>query len=328
MADSVAASTGTTREVGSDLRAASVLVGAVVLGGVIGYAIPDLLGVGDVRWANTQLSSLGAAVGALGLGLLTGALLLPRSGEALMVRAPGPVRAWPGSRFGGASLVLAPLLLLGGEVVRSGHYFYFPDQLSAMATDPGVTLTSYSLYTAGLVLMIPAFVVLAQLIGLERPGWAFWGLTIAVVGSAVRIFQEGISFLALQLVDVQGLETATTAVSETYGAWYVLVPLNGSDNLAWGLLAIGAYRARVLGWVPALGVAFMLTHYSGVLKGSDLNSIAGAVLLAAVLVPLGISLWRASEPSSRRAWWGGIAVVALLVAQYVYAVLNGFRTLG
>lgn len=44
-------------------------------------------------------------------------------------------------------------------------------------------------------------------------------------------------------------------MSDTYGAWYVLVPLNGSDNLAWALLAIGAYRAGVLGWVPAIGVA-------------------------------------------------------------------------
>src|SRR5690606_33934228 len=70
-------------------------------------------------------------------------------------------------------------------------------------------------------------------------------------------------------------------------AWYVLQTLNGSDNLGWALLAVGAYRARGLGWMPALGVAFMMTHYSGVLKGTDLNSLTGAVLLAAALVPLG-----------------------------------------
>ena len=55
----------------------------------------------------------------------------------------------------------------------------------------------------------------------------------------------------------------------------MLQTLNGSDNVAWAVLAIGAYRARVLGWVPALGVAFMMTHYSGVLKGTDLNSLGG-----------------------------------------------------
>ena len=320
--------TGATTEVGSDVRAAVVFVGAVVVGGVTGFALAELLGIGEVRWANTQVKSLCAAVGALGLGLAAGAVLLRQNDSAFMVRVPGPVVGWPGPRFGAAALVVAPLLLLAGELVRSGHYFFFPAQLSAMVSQPGVLLTSYSLYTAGLVLMIPAFLALAGLISRERPGWAFWGATIAVVGSAVRIFQEGISFLALQLVGVQGLDAATRAVSDTYGAWYVLQTLNGSDNLAWGVLAIGAYRARVLGWVPALGVAFMITHYSGVLKGTDLNSLTGAVLLSAAFVPLGVSLWRSAEPVSRRVWWGGIAAVAFLLAQYVFAVLSGFRNLG
>ena len=315
-------------QAGSDVRAAVVFVGAVVVGGVVGFGLAELLGVGELRWGNTQLRSLASAVGALGVGVLAGALLLRRDAAAFLVRAPGPLVGWPGSRLGAGALVVAPLLLLAGEVVRSGHYFFFPAQLSAMVDQPAVILTSYSLYTAGLVLMIPAFLALAGLIGRERPGWAFWGATIAVVGSAVRIFQEGISFLALQLVGAQGLEVATSAVSATYGAWYVLLPLNGSDNLAWGLLAIGAYRARVLGWVPALGMAFMMTHYSGVLKGTDLNSLTGAVLLAAALIPLGVSLWRTAEPVSRRVWWGGIAALALLAVQYLFAVLSGFRNLG
>ena len=313
---------------GSNLRAVVVFVGAVVVGGVLGFALLVGLGVGEVRWGKTQLKSFSAAIGALGLGLLAGAVLLRRSGPAFMVRVPGPFVGWPGPRFGAAALVLAPLLLLAGELVRSEHYYFFPAQLAAMVTDSGTLLTSYALYTAGLVLMIPAFLALAGLISSERPGWAFWGATIAIVGSAVRIFQEGISFLALQLVGTQGLETATAAVSDTYGAWYVLQTLNGSDNVAWAVLAIGAYRARVLGWVNALGVAFMMTHYSGVLKGTDLNSLTGAVLLAAALVPLGINLWRSADPVSRKVWWGSIAAVAFLAAQYLFAVLSGFRNLG
>lgn len=315
-------------EVASDGRAAVVFVGAVVVGGVIGFLIPDLLGVGEVRRANTQVHSLGAAIGALGLGLVAGRVLLRQRDSAFLVRVPGPLTSWPGSHFGAAALVLAPLLLLAGELVRSRHYYFFPAQLAAMVDDSATILVSYALYTAGLVLLIPAFLALGGMIGRERPGWAFWGVTIAIVGSAVRIFQEGISFLALQLVGVQGLETATAAVGDTYGAWYVLVTLNGSDNLAWALLAIGAYRARVLGWVPALGMAFMMTHYSGVLKGTDLNSLTGAVLLAAALVPLGVRLWGDAEPVSRRVWWGGIAAVAFLAAQYLFAVLSGFRNLG
>lgn len=72
----------------------------------------------------------------------------------------------------------------------------------------------------------------------------------------------------------------------------------------------------------------MTTHYSGVLKGTDLNPLAGAVLLAAVFVPLGAGLWRRAEPVSRGVWWGGVASVALLVAQYLIAALSGFPNWG
>ncbi|SDS02586.1 hypothetical protein [Microlunatus soli] len=312
----------------ADLRAAGALVGAVLVGAVGGYAVATLAGLRDVRWANTQVASLASAAGGLVLGAITSAVLLGRRGPAFLIRAPGPIVGWPGTRLGAGSLVLAPLLLLAGELVRSGHFYFFPDQLAAMESARGTILTSYALYTAGLVLMIPAFVALASMIGREHPVWGFWAATIAVVGSTVRIFQEGISFLALQLVGAQGLETATKAVDATYGAWYVLETLNGSDNLAWAVLAIGAYRARVLGWAPALAVAFMMTHYSGVLKGTDLNSLTGALLLAAALVPLGLRLWAAAEPVSRKVWWLGVVAIAALVLQYLIAVLSGFRSLG
>lgn len=312
----------------SDLRAVIVYVVAVVLGGVGGFALTTLFGVGELRWGETELSAIASTIGALVVGTLAGRLLLGGADQVMRIHAPGPVTGWPGSRFGAAALIVAPLLLLAGEALRSGLDYFFPAQLAAIASTPGTILTSYALNTAGLVLMIPAFLALTGLIGRERPGWAFWGATIAVVGSTVRIFQEGISFLSLQLVDAQGLETATTAVSKTYHAWYVLQTLDGSDNLAWAVLAIGAYRARVLGWVPALGVAFMLTHYSGVLKGTDLSTLTGAVLLAAVFVPLGISLWRRAEPVSRKAWWGGVASVALLATQFLLTALNGFQSWG
>jgi len=315
-------------DVRSDVRAAAVFAVAVALGGVGGFALTELFGIGELRWAGTEFSAIASAAGALLVGIAAGKLLLGGNGQAMRVRAPGPVTGWPGTRFGAGALILAPLLLLAGEAVRSGHDYFYPAQLAAMTTVPRTILTSYALYTAGLVLLIPAFFALAELIGRERPGWAFWGATIAVVGSAVRLFQDGISFLSLQLVHAQGLEAAKQAVGDTYGAYYVLETLNGSDNLAWAVLAIGAYRAGVLGWTPAIGVAYMMTHYSGVLKGTDLSSLLGAVLLAAVFVPLGVSLWRRAEPVSRRAWWGGVAAVALLAGQYLLTALSGFKTLG
>ena len=265
------------------------------------------------------------------MGMLAGVVLLRGRGRAFGVGWMVGSGVGLGARFGAAALVLGPVVLLAkGRWCGPGTTTSFPAQLAAMVSDPETLMISYSLYTAGLVLMIPAFLALTAQFGRERPGWAFWGATMAVVGSAVRIFQEGISFLALQLVfGVQGLDAATMAVGDTYGAWYVLLPLNGCDNLAWGMLAIGAYRAGVLGWVQSLGLAFMITHYGGVLKGTDLNSLTAAVLLVVALVPVGVRLWRGADPVPRRASHGShIAAAVFLAAQYVFAVLSNFRNLG
>lgn len=130
------------------------------------------------------------------------------------------------------------------------------------------------------------------------------------------------------LVDIQGLDTATHAVAASYSIGYVLGPLTWVDNIAWSLLAIGADRSRVLGWLPALGVAFMLTHYSGVLMGSDIDSLAAAVGLAVAFVPLGLALWRSAPPVSRNAWRGGLVVAGGLVVLYVFGALTGFAPVG
>ncbi|MFD2489677.1 hypothetical protein [Amycolatopsis jiangsuensis] len=306
----------------------AVFAVAIVLGGTVGFAVADLSGFGDIRWLGSETSAHTTTVGALVAGVLAGRLVLGGTGTAFTVSAPEPLRGWPGTRFGAGALVAAPLLLLAGEILRSGHHYFFPAQLAAMVGSRGTMLTSYALYTAGLVLLLPAFLALAGQIRERRPGLAFWAATLAVIGGTVRIFQEGINFLALQLVDAQGLDVATTAVGDTYGAWYVLAPLNGATYIAWPLLAIGAYRADVLGWVPALGVAFMSTHYSGVLKGSDVNTLTGAVLLAAVFVPLGFTLWRRAEPLSRKGFWSSVAALGLLAALYLAAVLSDFAPIG
>lgn len=161
------------------------------------------------------------------------------------------------------------------------------------------------------------------MIATEQPGWAFWGATTAVLGTGVRLFQDGISHLGLRLVDVQGLDTATQVVAATYPTWYVLYPLTFLDNVGWAVLAVGAYRAGVLGRIPALGLAFMMTHSSGVLKGSGLDSLLGAALLAAALVPLGVAAWRAAPPISRAARRGGWAAAVFLVGLYAYHLLLG-----
>jgi hypothetical protein len=299
-------------------RVLLVLVVAQQIGAGLGSLAAT--GLAGVRWGQSPADDAVALFGAVVGTLLAGALLRPGELPATAVRAAAQP-AWPGPRLGGVALVAAPLLLLLGEAVRMGHFYYYPAQLAAMATDRTTILMSYALFTAGLFALVPALLALTGMIGVREPGWAFWGATTAVLGTAVRLFQDGISFLGLHLVDVQGVGPATDAVAATYQSWYVLYPLTFLDNVGWVVLAVGAVRAGVLGWLPATGIAIMLTHSSGVLKGSALNSLLAAALLAAALVPLGIAAWRAAPPVSPAARRGGWVAVGALVALYAYHLL-------
>lgn len=305
------------------VRAWIVLLLAPNIGGVCGGLLASTLGISErsVLAESTSGGDVFRAVGLVAGGAVGGFLLLRERGRAaVQVTVPAEALSeaywFPGRWVGGLTLIVSPLLLVAGELLRIKYHFYFPQQLAAFSAQPGLMLASYSLYTLGLVLLVPAFLTLAHFIGRSRPGWALWGGALAVVGAIGRVFHEGINHLAFQLVDAQGVTEATRVVGETYQAWYVLYPLTFADNLGWTVLAIGAYRSRTLGWVPALAVTAMLGHSSGVLKGSDLGLVLEATALCCALIPLGVAMIRGTRPRARgtKAW----ATVAGLGAVLLY----------
>ncbi len=106
--------------------------------------------------------------------------------------------------MGGASLVLGPLLLLTGVLLRLRFDFFFPAQLSAYGHHPGLMTASYSFVSAGWVLLWPGVVLLAAKIGERFRELALWGGALTVLGLFARAFHAGVDHLAFQLVAVQG----------------------------------------------------------------------------------------------------------------------------
>ena len=77
-----------------------------------------------------------------------------------------------GRWLGGVSLAIAPLCMLAGVVLRIQFHFFFPQQLAAFADHPSLIAVSYGLFLIGNILLWPAIVALARMIGLRRSGWA------------------------------------------------------------------------------------------------------------------------------------------------------------
>ncbi|MEV6240103.1 hypothetical protein [Lentzea sp. NPDC051838] len=194
----------------------------------------------------------------------------------------------PGVWIGGAALVLGPLLLLAGTLLRSPFNFFFPDQLKAAAEHPGLMTAAYTAFLAGNVVMWAAVALLAQRISATRPVLAVWGAVLVTVGLFERTFHAGVDHAAFSATRNLGLQAATDLVAEGYGDLHLFSYLSFTIAFGWYVLAFGAYRSGVLGKVRSVALASMGLLPLGVLKGTEIVSIVGTIGLCVALVPLGI----------------------------------------
>jgi hypothetical protein len=224
-------------------------------------------------------------------------------------RPTGDETYWfPGRWIGGISLIVGPLFFLAAALLRIRFHFFYDAQLAAYAEHPGLITAAYSCFVLGCLTLWPGIITLARLIGVQHPVLAGWAGMFTIIGLIGRVFHGGVDHLAFQLVDVQSLEAATKAVSDSYQVFHVVRYVNGMMMIGWVLLAVGAYRAGVLGWVRSAALASMFFLPLGTLKGTRTESTFLILGLCVALVPLGIKVLRDGPPPSRRAvgWaWPG-----------------------
>lgn len=225
---------------------------------------------------------------------------------------------FPGRWIGGVCLILGPLLLLTGALLRVQFHFFAPQQLQAFATHRDLLTAAYSTYSVGAVVMCFAVLALVHRIAVWNRTWAFWGGTLAVIGLFNRIFSAGVDHMAFQTVTVLGADQAFSVVSDTYRAFHVFRSANPCVMLGWPVLALGAYRAGVFGPVRAAALSLMFMLPFGTLKGTEIRSIA-IVGLCAALIPLGVRTLREGPPLSRRATFWVIVCVLSNVTGIVLA---------
>ena len=215
-------------------------------------------------------------------------------------------------------MVLAPLLLLAGVLLRVQVPFFFPHQIAAVTEQPRLMLISYSLVLAAHLTMWPGVVMLAQSIGQQRPGLATWGGALVIFGTGARIFHAGVDHLAFQLVHGLGPAAATTAIADSYGAFHVAAALSPVIMAGWIVLAVGAYRAAVLGPSRAVALALMSALMIGVLKGTHWTSVLAAAGLCIAFVPTGLGTMRREASGSLGLVLAQMALTAAAIAALLH----------
>ncbi|HET6289735.1 MAG TPA: hypothetical protein VFG15_23700 [Amycolatopsis sp.] len=207
---------------------------------------------------------------------------------------------FPGRRVAAVSMVLGPLLLLTGTLLRSRFDFFFPEQLRAMSEHPALMTAAYTCFLAGNVVLFPAIIALATEIGRTRRALAAWGGLSVLIGLFERTFHAGIDQAALGLAERRGAGFAESVVSESYQDLHLFSFLSFTIMFGWYVLAFAAYRAKVLGVVGSIGLATMGLLPLGVLKGTEFVSIIGTAGLCVALVPTGIRTFLESPRPSRK----------------------------
>jgi hypothetical protein len=230
---------------------------------------------------------------------------------------PPPDNPVAGHWVGGACLLLGPPLLLVGMLLRIRFDFFFPAQLRAYEQRPDLVTAAYGLVSAGWVLLWPGVVLLAVRVGGACRQLALWGGVFTVCGLFARVFHAGVDHLAFQLAAVEGVAAATRTVGEAYGAFHVFSTLNAAAMGGWLLLAVGAYRSRVLGPLRSTALALATAMPLGVLKGTTPLSVVAAAGLCLALVPLGVAALR-HGPTPRTTTVVGRVLLAVAVGAAMY----------
>ncbi|MFB4305207.1 hypothetical protein [Actinomadura sp. GTD37] len=228
------------------------------------------------------------------------------------------VFAFPGRWLAGASLLLGPVLLLAGVVLRARFHFFFPDQLAAYDRHPALMTASYSCFAAGTVALWPAVSALTARIGTAHPTLAALGGGLTLLGLFARTFHAGADHLAFRLVDAGGSRSATTTVGDSYQAFHIFQYASFAIMLGWIVLAAGAWRSGLLGPVRSLALALTALLPLGVLKGTTPLSVVGAAGLCIALVPLGLAvLFNGPRPTRRSAARFGLGSLAVITLGFI-----------
>ena len=221
---------------------------------------------------------------------------------------------FPGRWLGAASLIVGPVLWLVGVALRLPAHFFFPQQLEAVVSHPLRTTTAYALVAIGQIALWPGVLILVQRTSVLSPRLARWGGAMVLFGLFARTFHAGIDHLAFQLALSEGAARATGVMQHSYGAFQAVSIFTAAEVFGWAVLAVGAWRARVLGPIRAVALASMSALMVGVLKGTTWVSLFAVTGLVVALMPLGVNELRRPPAPSIRTIAAHALIGALIVA--------------
>lgn len=208
---------------------------------------------------------------------------------------------YPG-RLAGLAMVLAPLVFVSAELLHARLDRDAGTYLDRIAMNPDRWYAAHMLVLLGLALVVPALAATVQLFRGRSPRLASASVVLLLPAVVALAALVGMELVAWQLAQSTITRSELITVWENTAENGAIAPLVGIALLlpvAWLLAGIGLYRARVLPrWSAALIGVAQLVGFAGELSGAPKwVAVAAQLAFAAGLAPLGLRLLTSRAPA-------------------------------
>jgi GNAT superfamily N-acetyltransferase len=188
-------------------------------------------------------------------------------------------------RLAAGSLMVAPLVLLAGELLHPPFQRDPAQQLAVAAANPDRWYLGHLLSLIGFALLVPAILGLTQLVGQQRAALADLGGTLALLGvlaasGLLSIDGFGVWQMAQPAADPAEMAALLDRILTSPGMLTLyLVSLASAVGLL--VLVVGLYRAQVVpAWTAGLVAIGVAVWFTGEAAASKATMVTGVALLA------------------------------------------------
>ncbi len=198
-------------------------------------------------------------------------------------------------RLAGASLVLAPLLLLASAAVSPELKSDEEAQLTVIARHPDRFYLFSILGLASAIVLVPALLGLMHMLRERAPGWGYIGGGLMMLGNLLSIGDWMGNLVQWQMAapstDRAQMTALLTRLNDTPGSALPLQLSGFAFLLGTAVLAIGLYRARTVPtWIAPALVVGIVANLAGFLASSVALLIASSAVLLAALGWIGATV--------------------------------------
>ena len=200
----------------------------------------------------------------------------------------------------GAAMIVAPLVFVIAEVLHASFRTEAAAQLTAVADNTGRWYAAHSLVLLSLALAVPAFFGLVHLLGTGRAVLGHLSLVAFIPGLVAVAAIVGMELVLWQMAQPEANRTEMIALAErlnesagVVGVFLVALLF----PLAWLLVGIGLYRARIVpSWAAVLIALSQPIGFVGELaEAPKALAVSAQIAFAIGLIPVGIRVLRQSD---------------------------------